>query len=140
MDAQVNFLAVVLAGIVSMVVGFLWYSPVLFAKPWMKLMGYTTKSMKESQQEMGKLYLLSFVATLLTAFVLSHVMALSDNYYQYPKLMTGITTAFWMWIGFIAPTQMTEVIFGKKSWSLFAINTGYQLASVMAMSVILALL
>ena len=36
----VNLWAVLAAGVAAMIVGFLWYSPVLFAKPWMALMGY----------------------------------------------------------------------------------------------------
>ena len=30
-----NYLAVLVAGIVIFMIGGLWYSPVLFAKPWM---------------------------------------------------------------------------------------------------------
>jgi hypothetical protein len=36
----VNLLAVLACAIAGMVVGFLWYSPMLFANPWMRLMGY----------------------------------------------------------------------------------------------------
>lgn len=140
MDIQVNIVAILLAGVASMVVGFLWYSPLLFAKPWMKLMGYTEKSMKESQAAMGKMYAISFVVTLLMAYMLSHVMALSENFYHYSRFMTGLTTGFSMWIGFIAPVQITDVLFGKKTWSLFWINTGYQLASIIVMAVVISLL
>jgi hypothetical protein len=37
---SINLPAVLVATIYTMVVGFLWYSPLLFAKPWMKEMGY----------------------------------------------------------------------------------------------------
>ncbi len=138
MNVEVNFLAVILAAVGSMVVGFLWYSPMLFAKRWMKLMGHTTESMKSAQKQMGMMYGLSFVVSLVTAYVLSHVMALSENFFHYSMLQTGLTTAFWMWLGFVAPVQMTEVLFGGKKWELFGINTGYQLASLLVMAVILA--
>lgn len=139
MDIQVNYIALIVAGIASMIVGFLWYSPILFAKPWMKLMGYTDKSMKETQKKMAPMYTISFVVTLISAYVLSHVMTLSGNYFHSDRLMTGLTTAFWMWLGFIAPVQVTDVLFGGKTWKLFAINTGYQLASLVAMAVVLAM-
>jgi hypothetical protein len=137
---EVNLFAVLLAAVASMGVGFLWYSPMMFGKPWMKLMGLTMKDMNSAKKEMGKLYALSFVASIVTAYVLSHVMTLSSNFYDYDQMMTGMTSAFWMWLGFIAPVQLTDTIFGGKKWKLFALNTGYQLVAVMAMGVVLALL
>ncbi len=139
MNVEVNYLALLIAGIASMALGFLWYSPVLFAKPWMKLMGYTPESLKKAQKEMGKLYGVSFLLTLVSGYVLAHVMAMSMSFFNYPALSTGIISAFWMWLGFAMPVQATDMIFGSKKWKLFAINTGYQLASLLVMGVILAL-
>lgn len=140
MNIEVNYVAILLAGVATMALGFLWYHPVMFGKPWMKLMGHTPESLKKDQKAMGKLYALSFVASLVTAYVLFHVMALSENFFHYPLLQTGLTSAFWMWLGFVLPVQFTDTIFSHKKWHLLAINTGYQLASLIVMGVILALL
>jgi hypothetical protein len=140
MNIEVNYLAVLVAGVVSMGVGFVWYSYLMFAKPWMKLMGHTKESMAQDQKKMGPMYGVSFVLSLGTAYILFHVMALSQNFYHYNGLITGINSAFWMWLGFVAPVQATDVIFGGKKWALFAINTGYQLASMLAMGIVLGLL
>lgn len=137
---EVNYLAVLLAGVASMILGFLWYSPVLLGKPWMKERGFTSESLKKAQKDMGKLYGISFVVSLLTAFVLSHVMVLSENYFHYSMLSTGLNTAFWMWLGFVMPVQVTATIFGNQNWKLWGIDTGYQLASLLVMAVVLALL
>lgn len=140
MEVPVNYIAVLVAAIVSMGVGFVWYGPMFFAKRWMKLMGYTEKSMEKATEGMSKMYALSFVLSLVTAYVLSHVIVFSENYFHYPLVMTGLTSAFWMWLGFIMPVQATDVLFGGKKWELFWINTGYQLASLLAMGVVLGLL
>ena len=140
MNIEVNYLAVVVAAVVSMALGFLWYSPVLFGKLWMKLSGFTAESLKKAQKEMGKLYAVSFVVSMVTAYVLSHVMALSENFYQYSKLSTGLTTAFWLWLGFMMPVQLMGEIFGEKKWKLFGINTGYQLVSLILMAIVLAVM
>ena len=139
MNIEVNFIAILFAGVAAMLVGFLWYSPLFFAKAWMQAMGHTDKSMKEMQKNNGKLYGISFIQALFTAFVLSHVMALSEAFYAYPSLLIGLTTAFWLWLGLIMPVQSTDVIFGGKPWKLFYINTGYQLVSVLAMGIVLGL-
>ncbi len=140
MNIDVNYLAVFIAGIISMITGFAWYSPFLFGKPWMKVMGYTSGSMKEAQKAMGKLYGLSFVLTLVTAFVLAHVMSLSKAFYGTSEVSTGLSTAFWMWLGFVMPVQMTGVMFAKEKWPLFGINTGYQLVSMLLMGLTMGLL
>ena len=140
MFENVNYVGVLVATVLAMVVGFLWYSPMMFAKQWMKLMGLTAESLKSKQKEMGKMYALSFVAALVMAYVLFHVMAMSMNFFHYDKLMTGLTSAFWMWLGFVMPVQMTDTIFGGKKWMLFAINTGHQLVSLLAMGLVMGLM
>lgn len=136
---EVNYLALILAVVISMVLGFLWYSSALFGKPWMKRMGHTPESIKKDQSQMGKWYLVSAVAALVTAYVLSHVMSLSENFYNYTPVMSGLSSAFWMWLGFIAPVQLTDVLFGKRDWTLYAINTGYQLVSILLMGLVIGL-
>ena len=140
MNIEVNYLAVLVAAVASMVIGFAWYSPFILGKPWMKEKGYTAESIKKEQKEMGKWYIVSFVLALITSYVLFHVMTLSMNFFHYSKLQTGITTAFWMWLGFIMPVQLTATLFGGKNLKLFGIDTGYQLVSVLVMGVVLGFL
>lgn len=135
MMVEVNYLTVFLAAVASMVVGFLWYSPILFAKPWMKEMGLTDKHMKDAQSKMGKMYALSFVFSFVTAYVLYHVVTMGAYFTQTSGLNPALQGAFWSWLGFIMPVQATDVLFGGKSWKLFYINTGYQLAALLAMGV-----
>lgn len=139
-NVEVNYLAVLVAGIASMVIGFLWYSKLLFARPWMRLMGHTFETMSGSQAKMAPMYFISFVLSLVMAYVLTHVIAMSENFFGYDRLMTGLTSAFWMWLGFIMPVQATDVLFGGRKMALFAINTGFQLASVLAMGIVIAVM
>jgi hypothetical protein len=140
MNIEVNYVALLAAGVAAMAVGFMWYSPSLFGKQWMKLMGHTKDSMEKAKKKMGQTYMLSFVVTLVSAYVLSHVMTMSESFLKSDSVTTGLTSAFWMWLGFVAPVQMTDVMFGGKSWNLFMINTGYQLASLLAMGLVLGLM
>lgn len=139
MNVEVNYLSVLIASVVSMAVGFVWYT-VLFGKPWIKLMGYTKASMEKEKENMGKTYTISFILTLVTAYMLFHVMVFSESYFHYPKVMTGLTSGFSMWLGFVMTTQATDVLFGGKNWKLFSINTGYQLASLLAMGLTMGLM
>lgn len=140
MNVEVNYLAVLVAAIGFMVLGFFWYGP-LFGNLWAKLRGLNAENMKKAQKEMPKWYAVSAVLALVTAYVLSHVMTLSLNYFQQSELMTGLSTAFWMWLGFVMPVQASATIFSeKRNWQLLAIDTGYQLVGMLLMGIVLALL
>lgn len=126
-----------------MAIGFFWYSQMAFGKAWMKEKGMDKMSPEETkkkQKEMGPWYGLTFVTALVTAYVLAHVMFLSQNFFGYPAVQTGLTSAFWLWLGFIMPVQLSGQIFGDKNRKLLGIDTGFQLVSLLAMGVVIALL
>lgn len=62
------------------------------------------------------------------------------NFYHYPAVQTGLTSAFWMWFGFVMPVQTTTPIFGDKKWQLLGIDTGYQLVSLLGMGLVIGCL
>lgn len=134
-ETYMNQLMVFLAAAAGMVLGFLWYSPLMFGKPWMRLMGLTKNSTEKAKNKMGKLYLLSFIATILTSYMLAILIKTIPAL----TLLEGVQLAAMIWLGFIAPIQFTEVVFGGKPFTLYLINTGYQLASMLVMGGILAL-
>lgn len=140
MGVEVNYLAVFLAAVVSIILGFLWYSPFVLGKPWMKEKGFTEESLKKAQKEMGKLYGVSFVISLITAYVLFHIMTMSTAFFHYSALQTGLMSGFFVWLGFMMPVQLTAAIFGNKNWRLFGIDTGYQLVSILGMGIVIAFL
>ena len=68
----VNLWAVLVSALATMAVGFVWYSPLLFARPWMVLMGYDPNDKAktaEMQKSAGPSYGLSLVASLVSAVV-----------------------------------------------------------------------
>jgi len=134
---HLNLLAILVAAISTMVVGFLWYSPVLFAKPWMREMGYDPNDkakIEQMQKSAGPAYFGSFIASLITAFVL----ALFFHWMRVSNMHLALLTAFHIWLGFVATVQFTNALFQKQSMKLFAINTGYQLVCYIVMGAILA--
>lgn len=134
---DLNLFAVLAAAISTMVVGFLWYSPILFAKPWMREMGVDLNDqakIKEMKKSAGPAYFGSFLASLVTAFIL----ALFYHWLHVESLHYGLLVGFHVWLGFVATVQLTGVLFMKQGMKLFAINTGYQLVCYLAMGAILA--
>jgi uncharacterized SAM-binding protein YcdF (DUF218 family) len=132
----VNLWAVLGAAAATMVIGFLWYSPFLFAKPWMVAMGYDPEDKAkaaEMQKSAGPLYGISFLASLLAAFILGKIiynLTIDSPFY-------GMKVGFAVWLGFVMTVQLTDKLFGKRPMKLFLINTGYQLVCYLAMGAIL---
>ena len=46
MNIEVNYIAIVIAAVAAMAIGFLWYSPMILGKQWMQLKGLTENSLK----------------------------------------------------------------------------------------------
>ena len=68
---SLNFLAIIVAAVANLAIGFVWYGPV-FGKQWMKLNNYTEEEMKGINP--GPLYAQSLVATLVMYAVLAHFL------------------------------------------------------------------
>ena len=45
---ELNFLAILVAAIVPLFIGFIWYGPMLFQNAWMREAGMTEEKMKSS--------------------------------------------------------------------------------------------
>src|SRR6266567_884645 len=78
--SNVNLLSVLAAGIATMILGFVWYSPALFAKPWMREMGYDLNDkakLKEMQKSAGPTYGIAFLAGLVSAFMLGKILSIT---------------------------------------------------------------
>ncbi len=133
----VNLLSVLVAAIATMILGFLWYSPILFAKPWTVAMGYDPNDkakMDEMRKGAGKLYGITFVASLLSAFVLAKIIDVTTV----TSALYGMKIGFAVWLGFVTTVQLTSTLFKKRPIKLYLIDTGYQLVSYLVMGAILA--
>ena len=133
MPAQIplNFWAILVSTIFSMVVGFLWYGP-LFGKTWKKEQGITDADMKKS--DMIKAPIVNFIGALVMAFILRHAVA----YANVTTLAGGAVVGMLNWLGFIAVAMLNGVVYEKKSWKLYFINSGYYLVVLALNGAILA--
>ena len=132
----VNYLAVLLCAVASMVIGFLWYGP-LFGKPWSKMTGMTKEKMDKAKESMPTTYGLMFVSSLVMAYVLAHFV-----WYAAPGSLTlfiSVKTAVWAWLGFVATYAFSKFLFNaeKKTWALLVIDAGYYLVTLVVMGAIL---
>ena len=136
MDVSVNYLAVLLAALSTMVVGSIWYAQGVFGRTWGKLakvdMSKTPKS-----GELAWLMGSTFVASLVTAYVLAHVAFLTNQFFQNSFLQDTLSTAFWLWLGFVAMRIYVHDAFEGRRKKLTLLNASHELVTLLVMAVII---
>lgn len=103
----VDLLAVIAATAAMFAMGAFWYM-VPFGKLWGKIHDFDKLSksqQKEMQAKMGPWYGAQLVVTVISAFVLAKFIVLLPDYSAY-------TLAFFLWLGFVVPTEASAMIFG----------------------------
>ena len=134
MLVEINYLAVLVATVASFVVGFAWYSPLLFIKPWMQLRGldYHAEMSKGMKMPYG-IMTVEFCSTLVIAFFIAEFAA----WVGVGVWLDGLVLGFWIWRGFYATTMLGPVLWEKVPLKLYAISAGRWLVSLLVMGAIL---
>jgi hypothetical protein len=126
----INYKAVVLAAVAAIVVGALWYSPLLFGAAYAKLNpGAGVGGPRIPLAEMfGELVRSTVVAYVLARFVV--LFRVVD--WKGTVLLGG-----WVWLGFHATLLLFSVIHGHMPLKLYAIHAGHGLANELTIAAIL---
>src|SRR5262249_15129270 len=132
---EVNYLAVLSCGVLMFILGGLWYSPLLFAKRWMALMGMTEADIKAaSSKSMPLQYLAVFICGLISSWALAVIM----NHFENLSALRGGMIGAFCWLGFAGATSFGTALFSMKPKQLWLINSGYNLVAFVLAGVILA--
>ncbi len=132
-EVSINLLAVLIAAVINMVLGALWYSPALFAKTWMTALGKTEEEIKNSST--GLIYVVNTIGNLVLAYVLAHIV----DYAQATSVVQGAQAGFWVWLGFLVPPLLTVYLFELRNIKLYFIYIIYQLIALVLEGIVLAI-
>lgn len=130
MTGQPNFLAALVAALSTFLVGGLWYSPLLFARPWMELNGLTDADLKRGG--MAKIFGGSFMLALVASLNLAFFLADGKR-----DLAWGATAGALAGVGWVATAFGSTYLFERKPFKLFLINAGYHAVTFVLMGAIL---
>ncbi|HEV7740932.1 MAG TPA: DUF1761 domain-containing protein [Pseudolysinimonas sp.] len=134
MVPEINWLAVLLADISSMVVGAIWYAKPVFGRRWMRLTGIA----EDVPQKGAALPLIiTFVVSFFTAAVLAGSAAIAQHFYEGDFFLNAVLTAVILWIGFTAARLITHDLFDRRPSSLTVLNLAHELVTVLVMGLII---
>ena len=131
MEAHVNWLAVLVAGISAFVIGGIWYSQTLFGKTWMKENNITVEQLQKSNK--GKVYGIAFLLTMVISINLAMFLSGAEINFKM-GLLYGFLTGVWIFCGIAI-----VALFEQKSGKYIFINGGYMLAALSLMGVIIGI-
>ena len=131
---HVNYLAVLVAAVVVFILGWLWYSPLLFYKPWMRLRGLDPDAaMAGAKMPGGKL-----VVELLRCLVLAYVIARLVALLGVSSWMGGVHFGCLLWIGFPLILLTGSVLWDNVPWKVAAIHAGDWLVKLLVIPIIVS--
>lgn len=114
---EINWVAVALCAVSSLVLGGIWYSPILFAKAWQQAAGLPDERAKSGN--MGLIFGLAFLLSLVAAAVFAMFLG--------TEMSLGAATAagFSAGLCWVAASYGISYLFERRPLTLWLINGGY---------------
>lgn len=158
---QPNLIAVLVAALVPMVMGFIWYNPKVMGAAWMREAAVTEEKIKNANMALifGLAFVFSFLLAFSMQFLVIHQMHvwsmlahhdaemkdpnsevgmlfkhLMDTYgNEFRTFKHGMLHGFMTALLVVLPVVATNAMFERKSWKYIWINWGYWAISFMFM-------
>ncbi|MEW5674983.1 DUF1761 domain-containing protein [Flavobacterium enshiense] len=155
-----NFLAVLVAALTTLLVGFVWYNPKVFGTIWMNETGMTEEKAKQSN--MAKIFGLTIFYSLMLAFIMpaltihqmgalgmiggpefietakpSYAAFMADYGDAFRTFQHGALHGFMTGLFLALPITAINGLFEQKSWKYILVNAGYWMVSLTIMGAII---
>jgi hypothetical protein len=129
-----NYYAILIAAVASLVIGSLWYSPFAFGHVWLRLRGKDVREADGMRMPASNMFI-EFLCVLVTAYVLAILTTVFGSHTVYATVLLGII----IWVGFYVTTLLSEVVWEEKPFELFLLNAGLRLVTTVVMTVVVGL-
>jgi len=113
----INHIAVLICAVMSLVIGAVWWSPILFAKPWQREVGLSDEQLKEMNP--AKTFGITFFLAYLASYNLAFFLGDSATTWKW-GIAAGVLAAVWAVAMYVIIS-----LFEQRSFKLMLINSGY---------------
>lgn len=129
-QATINLWAVLAAVAAKQLIGFLWYSPLLFGRTFAESSGQSDEEMKP---RFAKALAGEVASALILALILAHIVSFAGVVSAFFGALLGLIC----WAGFVGPATMSPTLFERRPIKLWALQNGYLVLAYAAMGAIL---
>lgn len=119
-----NYVAILVVTIASFLFGWLWYSPLLFAKAWMAEMKFTPEKMQAAKPGMARLMATSLLYTLASTFAVASIITAHRS----ESALKGAMYGGFLGALVVAPRLLNGGLWENRSVRLQAITVGHEFA------------
>jgi hypothetical protein len=131
---HVNYLAVLVAALAVFVLGWLWYSPLLFYKPWMRARGMDPAAAMAGAKMPGGKLVIELVRCIVLAYIIAHlVAALGVN-----NWLGAVHLGLFLWIGFPVILLVGSILWENTPVKVAAIHAGDWLVKLLVIPIIVS--
>jgi hypothetical protein len=137
---SINWLAVLVCVVISMVSGSLWYNPKTFFPTWWKGIGKTEKDDPGATTNMGVVWGLTVLSSLVQAIFIGLMVNWLGG--QFPggiNIGNGALVGLMLWGGIVAPTYMVNKLFAGHGFKIWAIEVGNHLVNFVLFGMVFGL-
>ena len=128
-----NWVAIMIAVVVNIVLGSLWFSPLLFQKPWTAM---RVDKAPLSGQASPLLYVITAVGALVSAITLDWIISLAHA----NTLLGGAIIGLYAGLGFVGPAILSDNLFNERPFKLYLIVAGFPVVGLPVMGAIIGAL
>ena len=134
MIPEINYLAVLVAVIASMVIGLVFYHRAVFGRTWMSLVGHTDESVQGGSP---LVYPIVVIASFLTAWALAGATFLAFKFYGDSFLLDALVTGWILWLTFTVARMLVHDMFDTRSLKITALSALNEFITITVMAFII---
>lgn len=127
---EVNYLAALVAALAFFAIGALWYSPLLFSRPWQRSIGMEPQ---DAQAPNPMLFVVTGVAYFVQAVTLGAIARAIGA----TDVVDGLVLGLFVAMGIAAMGLLVNASYEGRPATLFWINAGNALLGLVVMSIIM---
>jgi hypothetical protein len=128
-----NIIAIIVCIVVNMIIGALWYSPLMFGKAWLSLTG--RKAEEITKEDGNKSMSFAIIPAAVSAFGLALLVGIAQPGTIFDALVIGSLAS----VVFSGMSALNLVLFEGRTLKLSLLHTGYFIVSWNIVSIILTL-
>ena len=125
---SINWLSVIIAALIPMVMGFIWYHKAVFGKAWMDSIGMTEEKAKNANMPVV------FGVSLVMSVLLALFMILNTNSPgqegEYDRFTHGALHGVIVGLFVSMPIMVTNSLFEQRSFKHMLINVAYWIVTI----------
>ena len=115
---------IIIAGIAALIFGMIWFNPKVCGK-------YCAKTTNKKPEAWAP------VVAALSYMIMAYVLKMFFGYASIADVSSGIKIALWLWLGFIATTSLSPVLWDKRPCKAWVFGNIYNALTLVLMTWIL---